>query len=118
MLDPSLPLTIQEFLEWGNPTVKAEYDWMKAYCPYTNLDARDYPSILVRVSLNDSQVPYWEGAKYVAKMRTLRSPEEPDPLLLKANLDAGHGGASGRYDALRDQAWDFAFALSQLGIDQ
>src|SRR5262249_1595707 len=93
MLDETLPLTVQEFLEWGNPKVKSEYDYMKTYCPYTNLAAKDYPSMLVMTSLNDSQVMYWEPAKYVAKLRALRT--DKHPLLLRTNMDAGHGGASG-----------------------
>ena len=90
MLDRSLPLTVQEFLEWGNPNVKAEYDYMKSYCPYTNLAAKDYPSMLVTTSLNDSQVMYREPTKYVAKLRTLKT--DKNPLLFKCNMAGGHGG--------------------------
>jgi oligopeptidase B len=113
MLDPSLPLTVQEYLEWGNPNVKAEYECMKSYCPYTNLAAKAYPSILVTTSLNDSQVMYWEPAKYVAKMRTLKT--DRNPLLFKCNMAGGHGGSSGRYDSLREQAFIFAVVLDQIG---
>jgi len=94
MLDASLPLTTSEYLEWGNPTVKKEYDWMRAYSPYDNVKAQPYPTILVNVSFHDSQVPYWEGAKLVAKLRATKT--DKNLLLLKTNLDAGHGGASGR----------------------
>jgi oligopeptidase B len=116
MLDKSLPLTVQEFLEWGNPENKEDYGYMKSYSPYDNIAARDYPNVLVRVSLNDSQVPYWEGAKYVAKLRALKT--DKNYLLLKTNMGAGHGGASGRYDALKDVAFDYAFMLWQMGITQ
>jgi oligopeptidase B len=85
---------------------------MKSYCPYTNLRAQAYPAMLVRTALNDSQVMYWEPAKYVARLRTLRT--DGGPLLFKVNMDAGHGGASGRYDYLREVAFDYAFILSQL----
>jgi oligopeptidase B len=112
MLDDTLPLTTSEYLEWGNPNQKTEYAWMRAYSPYDNLKRGAYPAILVNVSLNDSQVPYWEGAKYVAKLRTLKT--DSNPLLLRANLDAGHGGASGRYDSLKETAFDYAFVLSML----
>ena len=115
MLDESLPLTVQEFLEWGNPKKKEEYAYIKAYSPYDNIKATDYPTMLVRVSLNDSQVPYWEGAKYVSKLRAMKT--DKNSLLLKANMGAGHGGASGRYDALKDTAFDYAFILTQLGIE-
>ena len=115
MLDASLPLTTAEYPEWGNPTVKAEYFWMRAYSPYDNLRAQSYPAILVTTALNDSQVPYWEGAKFVAKLRTLKT--DSNPLLLKIALEpAGHGGASGRYDALRETAFDYAFVLSVLKL--
>ena len=116
MLDASLPLTVQEYLEWGNPNEPVAYAYMKSYCPYTNLAKRDYPSILVRTSLNDSQVMYWEPAKYVAKLRTLKT--DSNPLLLKVNMAAGHGGASGRFDALREQAFVDAFVLDQLGVTE
>ena len=115
MLDESLPLTVQEFLEWGNPKKKEEYAYIKSYSPYDNIAAKDYPTMLVRVSLNDSQVPYWEGAKYVSKLRAMKT--DKNTLLLKANMGAGHGGASGRYDALKDVAFDYAFILTQLGIE-
>jgi oligopeptidase B len=109
MLDESLPLTVGEFEEWGNPKVREHYEYMKGYCPYTNLAARAYPAMLVKTSLYDSQVMYWEPAKYVARLRALRP--NGHPLLLKTRLEAGHGGPSGRYDALHDLAFDYAFIL-------
>jgi oligopeptidase B len=114
MLDASLPLTVGEYEEWGNPLKEDDYYYMKSYCPYTNLTPKDYPAMLVKTALNDSQVMYWEPAKYVAKLRTLKT--DTNPLLLKTNMGAGHGGASGRYDYLREIAFDYAFLLSQLGI--
>lgn len=116
MLDESLPLTIGEFEEWGNPKQRQDYDYIKSYCPYTNLGRHAYPAMLVQTSFNDSQVMYWEPAKYVAKLRTLKT--DSNPLLLKTNMAAGHGGASGRYDALREDAFDYAFILAQLGLDR
>jgi oligopeptidase B len=116
MLDESLPLTVGEFLEWGNPKKKEEYDYLKTYCPYTNIAAKAYPNMLVTTSLNDSQVMYWEPAKYVAKMRATRT--DHNLLLLKTNMGAGHGGASGRYDAFKEQAFIFAFILNQLGVEK
>ncbi len=114
MLDASLPLTTSEYIEWGNPNEKAAFEYMKTYSPYDNIAKKDYPATLVKVSLNDSQVPYWEGAKLVAKLRTMKT--DKNPLLLKVNFGAGHGGASGRYDALRETAFDYAFMLWQMGI--
>jgi oligopeptidase B len=114
MLDESLPLTVPEFLEWGNPKKKEEYDYMKTYCPYSNIEAKAYPAMLVTTSLNDSQVMYWESAKYTAKMRVMKT--DKNPLVMKINMGAGHGGASGRYDAYKEQAFNFAFILGQLGI--
>jgi oligopeptidase B len=117
MLDESLPLTVGEFEEWGNPKIKSEYDYMKSYSPYDNIAAKAYPAMLVRTSLNDSQVMYWEPAKYVARLRAMKT--DNNPLLFKVKLDpAGHGGSSGRYDALRDTAFDYAFMLAELGISQ
>jgi oligopeptidase B len=114
MLDASLPLTTGEYIEWGNPNEKAAFDYMIRYSPYDNVAAKNYPAMLVEVSLNDSQVPYWEGAKLVAKLRAMKT--DKNVLLLKANLGAGHGGASGRYDALHETAFDYAFALTQMGV--
>jgi len=114
MLDASLPLTVGEYEEWGNPQVPEDYFYMKSYCPYTNLERRAYPAILAKTGLNDSQVMYWEPAKYVAKLRTLKT--DANPLLLKINMGAGHGGASGRYDYLREIALDYAFLLTHLGV--
>jgi oligopeptidase B len=116
MLDASLPLTVQEYLEWGNPNNRTEYDYLKSYCPYTNLAAKNYPAMLVRTSLNDSQVMYWEPAKYVAKLRSLKT--DSNVLLFKCNMAAGHGGSSGRYDAFRETAFAYAFVLTQLGIHE
>jgi oligopeptidase B len=116
MGDPSLPLTVGEYEEWGNPAKREEYELMKSYCPYSNLAPQAYPAILVKTSFNDSQVMYWEPAKYVAKLRALKTDRRP--LILKTNMAAGHGGASGRYDTLKEISFDYAFILSQLGIDE
>jgi oligopeptidase B len=117
MMDATLPLTVGEYLEWGNPNEKAAYDYMKTYSPYDNLEKGKYPAILVTTSFNDSQVMYWEPAKYVARLRTLKT--DSSPLLLKIKMDpAGHGGASGRYDRLHDSAFEYAWMLSQVGISR
>jgi oligopeptidase B len=114
MLDETLPLTVGEFEEWGNPREKRAYEYIRSYCPYTNLARRDYPAMLVRTSFNDSQVMYWEPAKYVARLRALKT--DTRPLLFEINMGAGHGGASGRYDRLREIAFDYAFVLWQVGL--
>ena len=114
MLDDTLPLTVGEFIEWGNPKIAAQYAWIRAYSPYDNLKKGAYPSMLVRSGLNDTQVAYWEPSKYVAKMRTLKT--DANPLLFKINLEVGHGGASGRFDSLREIAEDDVFLLAQLGL--
>jgi oligopeptidase B len=116
MLDASLPLTTSEYIEWGNPNEKAAFDYMKTYSPYDNIAKKDYPAMLVKVSVNDSQVPYWEGAKLVAKLREMKT--DKNPLLLKVNFGAGHGGSSGRYDALKETAYEYAFALWQMGMSE
>ena len=113
MLDATLPLTVAEYEEWGNPNEVEAFRYMLSYSPYENLKQADYPAILVKTSLNDSQVMYWEPAKYVAKLRTLK--QNQTPLLLHTNMDAGHGGASGRYDYLKEVAFDYAFLLTELG---
>jgi oligopeptidase B len=114
MLDASLPLTTSEYLEWGNPNEKPAFDYMMKYSPYDNVKATNYPAMLVQVSLNDSQVPYWEGTKFAAKLRAMKT--DKNPLLVKANMGAGHGGSSGRYDALRETAFTYAFVLWQMGV--
>ena len=114
MMDASLPLTTSEYLEWGNPNKKEEFEYMYKYSPYDNIARKNYPAMLVQVSLNDSQVPYWEGTKFVAKLRAMKT--DNNPLLLKTNMGAGHGGASGRYDALRETAFTYSFMLWQMGI--
>ncbi len=114
MLDASLPLTTSEYIEWGNPNEKAAFDYMKTYSPYDNIKAQNYPVMLIKVSLNDSQVPYWEGAKFAAKLRATKT--DNNLLLLKTNMGAGHGGSSGRYDLLKEIAFNYAFMLSQFGI--
>ncbi|HEY1767631.1 MAG TPA: S9 family peptidase [Terracidiphilus sp.] len=114
MLDASLPLTVPEYEEWGDPNQEAYFRYMLSYSPYDNLRARAYPSMLVKTSLHDSQVMYWEPAKYVAKLRTLKT--DSNPLLLVTNMQAGHGGASGRYDYLKEIAADYAFVLRELGV--
>jgi oligopeptidase B len=117
MLDATLPLTVAEYEEWGNPNQPEAFRTMLSYSPYDNLETLAHapiPAILVKTSLNDSQVMYWEPAKYVARLRTIK--RNDTPLLLHINMEAGHGGASGRYDYLKEIAFDYAFLLTQLGV--
>lgn len=114
MLDASLPLTVPEYEEWGNPNEAHYFKYMLSYSPYDNLKAASYPAMLVKTSLYDSQVMYWEPAKYVARLRTLKT--DHNRLLLVTNMKAGHGGASGRYDYLKEIAFDYAFLLRELGM--
>ena len=115
MIDDTLPLTTEEWVEWGNPRDdKKAWDYMYSYSPYDQIQAKKYPNMLVQVSLNDSQVPYWEGAKYVAKLRDMK--KDDNVILLKTNMGAGHGGSSGRYDRLKEIAFDYVYALTQVGI--
>ncbi|MDB6445730.1 oligopeptidase B [Pseudomonas sp. NFACC32-1] len=114
MLDPDLPLTVTEYDEWGNPEEPAVYDRIKAYAPYENVSAQAYPALLVIAGYNDSRVQYWEAAKWVAKLRATKT--DDNPLLLKTELGAGHGGMSGRYQGLRDVALEYAFVLKVLGL--
>ncbi|MFI5112977.1 MAG: S9 family peptidase, partial [Terriglobales bacterium] len=116
MLDASLPLTVAEYEEWGNPNKPDEYKYIRSYSPYDNLEKKAYPTMLVKTSFNDSQVMYHEPAKYVARLRTLKT--DSNPLVLKTNMAAGHGGSSGRYDYLKEIAFDYAFVLSQLGLEK
>ncbi|MFD2518892.1 S9 family peptidase [Salinimicrobium flavum] len=114
MLDESIPLTTGEYDEWGNPNLKEFYHYMKSYSPYDNVVAQDYPNILVTTGLHDSQVQYWEPAKWVAKLRELKT--DKNKLLFHTNMEAGHGGASGRFEALREVAEEYAFLLDLEGI--
>jgi oligopeptidase B len=117
MLDETLPLTVGEFEEWGNPKKKGDYDTMIRYSPYDNVAKKNYPAMLVMTSYNDSQVMYWEPAKWVARLRANKT--DHNPLLLRVNMEpAGHGGQSGRYRRIREHALSTAFELSQLGIRQ
>ena len=116
MLDASLPLTTGEYIEWGNPNEKEAFDYMIKYSPYDNVRKQAYPNMLIETSLNDSQVPYWEGAKLAAKIRAMKTGD--NVILLKTNMGAGHGGSSGRYDKLKEVAFDYAYALSQVGITE
>ncbi len=116
MLDDTLPLTVPEYEEWGNPNDKVYFDYISSYSPYDNVDAKDYPEILVTAGLNDPRVHYWEPAKWVAKLRATKT--DGNRLLLKTNMGAGHGGASGRYDALRELAFDYAFILDALNVSE
>ena len=114
MLDDSIPLTTGEYDEWGNPNDKSYYDYMKSYSPYDNIEAKDYPNMLVTAGLNDSQVQYWEPAKWVAKLRDMKTNDKK--LYLKTNMDAGHGGASGRFESLKEDAEEYAFLFDLEGI--
>jgi oligopeptidase B len=113
MLDETIPLTTGEFDEWGNPKNKEYYDYMLSYSPYDNLEAKSYPNILITSGFHDSQVQYWEPTKYVAKMRALK--KDKNVLLLDTNMDAGHGGASGRYESLKEVAKTYTFLLDLEG---
>ncbi len=112
MLDDSLPLTVGEYEEWGNPHEKQAYFYMKSYSPYDNVTGQDYPALLVNASFNDSRVPYWEAAKWVAKLRAMKTGDQQ--LLLNINMGAGHGGASGRYEEVEEIAFDYAFLIDNL----
>lgn len=116
MLDDSIPLTTGEYDEWGNPNEKEYYDYMKSYSPYDNVEAKNYPNMLVTTGLHDSQVQYWEPAKWVAKLRELKT--DDNILLLHTNMDAGHGGASGRFQRLKEVAMEYAFILDLEGISE
>jgi oligopeptidase B len=115
ILDPTLPLTVMEWEEWGNPLESKEfYDYMKSYAPYENVDAKDYPPMLVTAGLNDPRVSYWEPAKWVARLRATKT--DSNRLLLKTEMGAGHGGPSGRYDAWKEEALVYAFLLDTFGL--
>ncbi|HEX8704603.1 MAG TPA: S9 family peptidase [Myxococcaceae bacterium] len=116
MNDTSLPLTVGEFEEWGNPKDKGDYEYMRQYCPYTNTGAKAYPTLLVKTAFHDSQVMYWEPAKWVAKLRAMK--KDQNPLVFFINMNAGHSGASGRYELLKEDAFDYAFLLTQLGVER
>ena len=116
MLDDSIPLTVIEYEEWGNPHEKTFYDYMMTYSPYDNVKAQDYPNLLITAGLNDPRVQYWEPAKWTARLRALKT--DDNTLLLKTNMGAGHGGASGRYDKLRETAFDYAFLLDTVGVSR
>ena len=113
MSDPTIPLTTNEYDEWGNPANKESYDYMKSYSPYDNVEKKTYPNMLITTGLHDSQVQYFEPAKWVAKLRELKTGDQL--LLLYTNMEAGHGGASGRFKALRDRAREYAFLFALEG---
>jgi oligopeptidase B len=113
MLDESIPLTTNEYDEWGNPAERAYYDYMLSYSPYDNVSRQDYPAMLVTTGLWDSQVQYYRPPEWVARLRRLKTVE---PLLLRVNMDAGHGGKSGRFQRYRETAEEHAFLLGQAGI--
>lgn len=114
MLDETIPLTTGEYDEWGNPNDKTYYDYMKSYSPYDNVEAKAYPAMLVTTGLHDSQVQYWEPAKWVARLRTKKT--DKNPLLLYTNMDTGHGGASGRFEKYKEVAMEYAFLLDLAGL--
>jgi len=116
MLDETIPLTTNEYDEWGNPNNKEAYDYMKSYSPYENIEAKEYPNLLVTTGLHDSQVQYFEPAKWVAKLRKVKKGN--NIILLKTDMDYGHGGASGRFDYLKDVALNYSFLLKLEGISE
>ncbi len=115
MLDASLPLTVGEYEEWGNPNGQPYYNYIKSYAPYENVEARAYPAMLVTAGLNDPRVSYWEPAKWVAKLRAVK--KDQHPLLLKTEMGSGHFGSSGRYEHLKETAFNYAFVLNALRIE-
>jgi oligopeptidase B len=114
MLDETLPLTVGEWEEWGNPNQEDYYHYMKSYSPYDNVEAKDYPDMLITAGLNDPRVSYWEPAKWSAKLRDMKTGD--NVLLLKTNMGAGHGGVSGRYEQFKEAAFEYAFILKRLGL--
>jgi oligopeptidase B len=116
MLDPSIPLTTSEYDEWGDPNQPEYYEYMLSYSPYDNVRAKDYPALLITTGLHDSQVQYFEPAKWVARLRALKT--DANPLLLRTNMEAGHGGASGRFRRLEETAFEYAFLLRLAGVDR
>jgi oligopeptidase B len=113
-LDPTLPLTVPEYLEWGDPRIKIHYENMKTYCPYSNIQAQGYPAMLLLTTLDDSQVMFWEPVKFVAKLRAHKA--DSHPVLLRIGEGTGHGGPSGRFDKLREKAFIYAFILGLIGV--
>ena len=116
MLDESIPLTVIEYEEWGNPNQKEYFEYMLSYSPYDNVGAKDYPDMLILAGLNDTRVQYWEPAKWTAKLRAMKT--DNNRLLLKTEMGSGHGGVSGRYSRLREIAFDYAFVLDVLGLGE
>jgi oligopeptidase B len=116
MLDASIPLTTGEYDEWGNPNEKTYYDYIISYSPYDNVEAKAYPNMLITTGLHDSQVQYWEPAKWVAKLRELKT--DSNLLLLSTNMETGHGGASGRFERLKEVALEYAFILKVANRDK
>ena len=114
MLDASIPLTVIEYDEWGNPNEPEFFNYMRSYSPYDQVEAKEYPHLLITAGLNDPRVQYWEPAKWTAKLRELKTDDHW--LLLKTNMGAGHGGASGRFDRLKEHALEYAFILDRLGL--
>jgi oligopeptidase B len=115
MLDASLPLTVGEYEEWGNPNEKQYYDYIKSYAPYESVAAKEYPKMLVTAGLNDPRVSYWEPAKWTARLRAMK--KDHHPLLLKTNMGSGHFGSSGRYEYIKETAFVYSFLLNALGIE-
>jgi oligopeptidase B len=115
MQDKTLPLTTQEYEQWGDPAVKSDFEYMKSYSPYDNIEKKNYPNILATGGLNDSQVGFHEPTKWVAKLRAMKT--DQNLVLLQINMKSGHGGASGRFDKLKDTAFYYAFALDRLGVE-
>ncbi len=115
MLDPSIPLTVNEYEEWGNPNDRKDYDYIKSYSPYDNVTPKDYPHLLITAGLNDPRVQYWEPAKWTARLRATKT--DSNRLLLKTDMGAGHGGPSGRYGYLQEEAFIYAFILDTLGVE-
>jgi oligopeptidase B len=116
MLDATIPLTAIEWEEWGNPNIEKDFHTINAYSPYDNIKAQAYPATLILAGLNDPRVHYWEPAKFTAKLRATQTGSQP--LLLKTNMGAGHGGSSGRYGRLKEKAFEYAFMLDQVGIEK
>ena len=113
MMDPTIPLTVIEYEEWGDPNELQYYEYMKSYSPYDNVRAREYPHLLITAGLNDPRVGYWEPAKWTARLRDLNSGS--NRLLLRTQMGSGHGGASGRYDFLKEIAFEYAFVIDVMG---